>query len=542
MSQPDKTLPAGAWKGRATIPFIDGINAEKNAEQEIETAYGAGDRIGRFSVVKFLCRGAQSTLYLAEDRRQSRAVIKVYDMKAGRTTMALRKLTDLMRNAGCPSLMPILGYGDLESGGHYEIMPVYQQGTLENAVITEEELKSSVLPQLNDALLFLHKNHLVHNDIKPSNIFWKDKAKKEIVLGDYDCLTSDKDEKAGGTLLFMAPERIYTEGASCSGASDYCSLGLTLMTLLLGRAPLDENDAAAAEGNEELRKYLYRRWQAPVTCPVSLPLSSKTRSLLNSLVLDKPEARHDGEYIANWIQNGGIGFRSFHQEKEHTVIKGLRYRDKLILDIPGLIAVLGGDWKFGTFMLEQHKLDGFVRQFDGKYYRYCQQYAQESDMNAGLFKLMQTLRPSRDFYWRGEHYESLEDFVNRTEEQELYGLRDPFSHFCRARLISFYEKQNGGTPEQVDKASEIELIGRRRPEEAVKKLQISLQQKPDLVWHGETLTSPEDLLDYLEGAGENLDREVAELYESKAFRVWLDFIRHGSMLSMIEKQMMESGI
>ena len=165
MSQPDKTLPAGAGKGRATIPFIDGINAEKNAEQEIETAYGAGDRIGRFSVVKFLCRGAQSTLYLAEDRRQSRAVIKVYDAKAGRTTMALRKLTDLMRNAGCPSLMPILGYGDLESGGHYEIMPVYQQGTLENAVITEEELKSSVLPQLNDALLFLHKNHFLSSMI-----------------------------------------------------------------------------------------------------------------------------------------------------------------------------------------------------------------------------------------------------------------------------------------------------------------------------------------------------------------------------------------
>ena len=52
MSQPDKTLPAGAWKGRATIPFIEGINAEKNAEQGIETAYGVGDRIGRYSIVK----------------------------------------------------------------------------------------------------------------------------------------------------------------------------------------------------------------------------------------------------------------------------------------------------------------------------------------------------------------------------------------------------------------------------------------------------------------------------------------------------------
>ena len=57
-----------------------------------------------------------------------------------------------------------------------------------------------------------------------------------------------------------------------------------------------------------------------------------------------------------------------------------------------------------------------------------------------------------------------------------------------------------------------------------------------------TLLSLEDLLDYLEKAGDRLDEETAELYESKAFRVWLDYIQHGSMLSKIEKQMMESGI
>lgn len=543
MGQADKTLPAGAWIGRATIPFIEGINAENDAEQGNITEYGTGDKIGRFSIVKYLCRGAQSTLFLAEDRRQNRAVVKIYDPEAGQSTLALRKLTDLMRNLGCPSLMPILGYGELEQGIHYEIMPVYQQGTLENAVITEEEMKNSILPQLNEALLFLHKNHLVHNDIKPSNIFWRDRSKKEIVLGDYDCLTSDKDdEKAGGTLLYMAPERIYTEGACHTGASDYCSLGLTLITLLSGRALLDDREAVASTSNEGLRQYLYRRWQSPVSCPAALPLSPATRNLLNSLMMDKPEARHDGEYIASWIKNGGIGHKTFHQKKEQTFIKGLRYKGKLILDIAELIKVLGSDWEFGKYLLENHQLDDFVRQFDGKFYSCSQQCAKEPDKNAGLFKLMLSLSPSRDFYWRGEYYESLEDFVNQTEAQGRYGLNEPFSHFCRVGLISFYEKQNGGTPEQVARAAKIERIGKRDPEEAVKKLQISLRQKPDLVWRGVTLLSPEDLLDYLEKAGEKLDEEVAELYASKAFRVWLDYIQHGSMLSMIEKQMMESGI
>ena len=50
MGQADKTLPAGAWNGRATIPFIEGINAESDNEQGNKTAYGTGDKIGRFSI------------------------------------------------------------------------------------------------------------------------------------------------------------------------------------------------------------------------------------------------------------------------------------------------------------------------------------------------------------------------------------------------------------------------------------------------------------------------------------------------------------
>ena len=540
--QLNKTLPAWSWNGKATIPVIEGIHAERSGESAEEIPYGPGDEIGRHRLIQFLCRGAQSTLFLGEDRRQNRVVIKIYDAGAARSTTALRKMADLTRSGSCRSLMPILGYGDLEGGIHYEIMPVYQQGTLENVVITEDEMIKSILPQLNEALRFMQANHLVHNDIKPSNIFWKDRAKKEIVLGDYDCLTFDKDEKAGGSLLFMAPERIYTDGDRHTGASEYCSLGLTLMTLLSGRSPLDENEAAKAPDPQALRQHLYRRWQSPVVCPPSLAISSKTRNLLNGMVQDKPESRYDGEYIANWLENGGVGFKTYHNKAERSMVRGLPYRGKLILDIQELIQVLGNDWNYGVFMLEQHQLDEFVRQFDGKFFRYSQQYASSFDKEAGLFKLMQSLSPSVDFYWKGVHYESLEDFVNQTEEHGRYGMKDPFCHFCRARLISFYEEKNGGTKQQTERAMQIEQIGRSSPELAVKKLQISLRQKPDFIWHGATLLTVDDLLTYLENCSDRLDEEVEALYESKAFKVWLDYIEHGSMLSSIEKALMESGI
>ncbi|MBQ6321624.1 MAG: serine/threonine protein kinase [Lachnospiraceae bacterium] len=535
----NKTLQAGALRNRATIPVVQGVNISKPETEESALTYQPGDRIGNFTLTKFLCRGVCSSLFLGEDRRGDRVTVKLYEPGAAKTGLALRKLSDVVRKRGCTSLMPLYAYGDLEGGIHYEVMPVYQQGTLEKERFTEEEVIQKLLPQLNEALKVLGESHLVHNDIKPSNIFWKDRSKWEIVLGDYDCVTFDKEESAGGTLLYMAPERIFSGGKLHSSASDYCSLGLTLITLLLGREVFVEEGMQDTADEAGLRQYLYRRWQRQVSCPLSVKLDPKTRDLLDRMVQQKPEDRYGSEFIASWIENGGLGVRTYREKVKKKTIKGLRYKGKLILDIPELISVLGNEWEFGTFMLAQHQLDDFVRQFDGNFYKYSQEFSTGHDMSAGLFKLMQTISPSADFYWLGSHYDNLEDFVDKTEETESYGIRDPFCHFCRAGLLSFYEKNNGANQEQMKRAYEIEETGRKQPELAVRQLQISLRQKPDFIWHGATFKNLEDMLDYFDHNRDTLDEDIAELYESKAAKVWLDYIGQGSLLSEIARELAE---
>lgn len=545
-SQLNRTLPAGAWNGRATIPAVEGVAAGQREDSETGIPYRTGDVIGQYTLTKYLCGRARCRLFLGEDRRQERVVVKLYEPGSAKSTMAMRKLSDRLRRKGCASLMPLLSYGDLEGEIHYEVMPVYQQGTLEDTVLSEQDLIRHILPQLNSALLFLGENHLVHNDIKPSNLFWKDRSRMEIVLGDYDCLTTDKDETAGGTPFFMAPERIYSNNSLHTNASDYCSMGLTLISLLLGKPLLSEAEGKTIEEGDPglLRRFLYRRWQQPVNCPLSVSVSPKFRTLLNCMVLFDPNERmkYCGEYITKWIEGGGIAGGTYVRSGDRKRINGLRYRDKLILDIPELIAELGKNWDYAVFMLKEHQLDDFVRQFDGRFYTYCLQFAKMQNLSAGLFKLMQSIAPSTDLYWMGEHYESMEEFVDRTDEDQRYSLRDPFSLFCRARLLSFYLQQGGASQEQIKRASEIEEIGKTEPELAVRKLQISLQQKPDFKWHGTAFMSLEEVLAWLEGCGDKLDEEAAGLYASKAFRVWLDYIGHGSFLSTVDKEMMERGI
>ena len=532
------TLPAGAWSHQATIPVVDGINRVKAETEETMLSFAQGDSVGNYTLTKYLCRGAKSTLFLAQNRRQERFVVKLYEPGKASTTLALRKLADLLRRNGCPSLMPLLSFGDLEQGIHYEVMPVYQQGTLEGTVLTEKELVQHILPQLNEALKVLGENHLVHNDIKPANLFWRDREKMEIALGDYDCIAFDKDGEAGGTLLFMAPERIYSRGRVHMSSSDYCSMGLTLVSLLTGRTLPDEGAQVNRDDPAKLQEFLYRRWQRQVACPPALPVSPKTRDLLDRLLQTRPQDRCSGEFITSWIENGGLGIRTYHETVRRKVIKGLRYQGRLILDIAELIGVLGTEWDFGTFLLKQHQLDDFLRQFDGAFYRYSQKYASADDSSAGLFMLMQSVSPSTDFYWKGKHYESLEDFVDRTEAEESYGVWDPFCHFCRAGLLSFYEEKNGAGAEQIERAKEIEAEGKRQPELAVKKLQISLRQKPDFVWHGNTFAGIDDLFAFFADNKSEMDQLVAEFCDSKAARVWLDYIGQGSFLPEVEQKMM----
>ena len=533
----NKTLPVGALIGRATIPEVQGVNVLRPETEESALYYQPGDRVANYMLTKFLCRGVCSSVFLGEDRRGNRVIVKMYEPSAAKTSPALRRLSDVVSKRGCPSLMPLYAYGDLEGNIHYEVMPVYQQGTLEKARFTEKEVIQKLLPQLNEALKVLGDSHLVHNDVKPSNIFWKDRSKWEIVLGDYDCVSSDKDESVGGTLLYMAPERIFSGGLQHSSSSDYCSLGLSLIALLLGQDLFSEEGMKEPKDDDELRQYLYRRWQRQVACPRSMSLSPKTRDLLERMIQQKPEDRYGSEFISSWIENDGLGVRTYREKAKKKTISGLRYRGKLIMDIPELIGALGNDWEFGIFMLSQHRLDDFVRQFDGNFYNYSQRYSVGNDMSAGLFKLMQTISPSADFYWLGIHYNSLEEFVDKTEKEESYGVRDPFSHFCRAGLLSFYEENIGASSEQIRRAQEIEATGRKQPELAVRQLQISLRQKPDFVWHGVTFTSLEDILNYFDRNRENLEEEITELYESKAVKVWLDYIGQGSFLSEISKEL-----
>jgi len=128
-----------------------------------------------------------------------------------------------------------------------EYMP---DGTLENLIhnghqfSVEEAL--SYLGQITSALLYLHGRGIIHQDVKPSNVFIGGKVAK---LGDFGVARTKDNPKPferAGSPFYMAPELF--RGQPASPASDAYSLGIMAYELLLGRRPFygDSFDALMA--------------------------------------------------------------------------------------------------------------------------------------------------------------------------------------------------------------------------------------------------------------------------------------------------------
>jgi serine/threonine protein kinase len=125
--------------------------------------------------------------------------------------------------------------------------------------------------QLGDALRYIHSRGLIHGDIKPSNVFIKDKIAK---LGDFSSivklLSSVSISKMVYTVGFRAPEQVFSDirrksiGMGIENRIDIYQLGNLLLYILTGESVDGEeaiNDKLVMEKlnnvpNEDLKQIL----------------------------------------------------------------------------------------------------------------------------------------------------------------------------------------------------------------------------------------------------------------------------------------------
>lgn len=169
---------------------------------------------------------------------------------------------------------------------------------------SEERLKE-IFAEMIYGLDYLHKNGIVHRDIKPQNILQSGDGTVKIadfgvadIVGDHDLL-----KKTEGTYHFMAPECV-TKDPNPNGysgkAADIWALGVTFFAFIYYRAPFDAEDSL---------DLFEKIWSQELEFPDDRRISSDLKDLLTRILQKDPANRITIEDLQNhqWFQKSSIG-------------------------------------------------------------------------------------------------------------------------------------------------------------------------------------------------------------------------------------------
>lgn len=205
-------------------------------------------KIGRYTVIRELGRGAMGVVYLATDPTIDRMVaVKTVDRKSlppGKEgKILLERLAKEARSAGKLSHPGIVTIYDLgESPEFAYVVMEFIEGLTLADTIAEEPMAIDqalwVVDQAAAALDYAHSQGVLHRDIKPANLMITPNGAIKVLDFGIARLTEQQTAHTStvlGTPSYMAPEQITNQPVS--GAADQFSLAVMAFEMLSGQKP-----------------------------------------------------------------------------------------------------------------------------------------------------------------------------------------------------------------------------------------------------------------------------------------------------------------
>lgn len=232
-----------------------------------------GSKVKKYRILRLLGRGGFGVTYLAEREgeeddllnRSATVVLKenypsdfavrdqlqgtirpkadpaLYDWSLNNFINEARTLSKLHHS----NIVPVMEAFKANGTAYYS-MPALTGGTLTRLqnpkTPAEADRLLSLLPQLLNALMYIHQQGILHRDIKPDNILLtEDGTPVMIDFGAARQAMASRTMTRIGTPGYAAPEQMAQEGRP-DAQSDIYGLGATFYSLITGKAPDDSSD------------------------------------------------------------------------------------------------------------------------------------------------------------------------------------------------------------------------------------------------------------------------------------------------------------
>ncbi len=239
-----------------------------------------GKTLDRYQLERLVGRGGMADVYEAYDVEQGRVVaIKVF--KGNDEDLLRRFIREayLMSSLHNEHLLPIYASGEAEVDGYqryYIIMPLMNGGTLRARIRRSPLSLAGVcqcLRDIADALDYIHRQGVIHRDIKSSNVLLDDAGR--CYLADFgiarDLSESTQLTLTGnvlGTVDYVAPE-LFEPGRKADDRSDLYSLGVLLFEMTTGQLPFTaENQLAVVSMHMHLQPPMPSKIEPHLTAPI----------------------------------------------------------------------------------------------------------------------------------------------------------------------------------------------------------------------------------------------------------------------------------
>lgn len=293
---------------------------------------------GKKSIADFVLKGrlyrgvkclsdnsGEAQVFLVEGE-EGEMVLKVYY-----PNFTIKKtLMRIIQNFNLEMIVKVTDYGKTYVEGKnrdYELMEYLRGGTLSDYDLDGDfnQFRRIAL-QAAAALAYCHNNNIIHKDIKPGNFFFRDANHQEVVLGDFGISSvMDGDERLHRTTqartpVFAAPEMyndVIDGEVEITPASDYYSLGITLLTLWLGENPLSQNERVMMRKKNEGR------------LPRVNELPDRVKMIVQGLTAVNPQSRWGYDEVERWfmgedvkvdISSPLLKYRSFVVDPERNLV------------------------------------------------------------------------------------------------------------------------------------------------------------------------------------------------------------------------------
>ena len=254
--------------------------------------------IGRYEIEREIGRGGMAIVYKAFDPRLERTVaIKLIRNTAfsaeafGHIRERFEREAKALARLDHPNIVKVHDFGE-HAGAPYLVMDYLEGATLKDVrKPLRVETAVRLIRPVAEALDYVHRNGLLHRDVKPSNIIIT--KEERVILTDFGIAKWMEDEGdlytltgtgiGIGTPEYMAPEQ--GRGKRIDERSDMYSLTIVFYELITGKKPY---------GGDTPLDVLMNQVSEPIPDPRAVvpEISESVKRFLDRAMAKKPEARY----------------------------------------------------------------------------------------------------------------------------------------------------------------------------------------------------------------------------------------------------------